>query len=154
MLIKAFKKVNAVRPASLLVVGEGCEKERLTALAGPLKVDSLGWERGKICFNGYVRGDKIRELMRVADVYVMSSNAEEGWGAAVTEALTESCPVISTFEAGSSATLLPARCLYHADNVDELVERLSHFNGENVEYNSNEWSGENAAKLLMEIVKC
>ena len=153
ILIRAFKKVCAKRHASLLIVGEGAERDKLIALAGSKMVENLGWIDGKICFHGYVSSDRVRELMHESDVYVMPSNAEEGWGAAVSDALTEGCPVISTWEAGSSATLLPDENLYHANNVDELVNRLLAFNGGQVGYSATEWGGENAARKLLEIIE-
>jgi len=91
--------------------------------------------------------------LREADLYVMPSNAEEGWGAAVSEALLEGCPVISTYEAGSSATLLPEEWLYHADDVEALTDKLLSFKGTSVPDISYAWSGEMAAKTLLEIVR-
>lgn len=154
VLIKAFKIVCTKRAAALLIIGEGPEKDALLSLAGSLSLNKLGWEEGKICFNGYVQSVKARELMRDADVYVMPSNSEEGWGAAVSDALTEGCPVISTWEAGSSATLLPESNLYHSKDVNGLAKLLVEFHGQRVVYSSKEWSGENAAEKLMEVVRC
>ena len=153
VLIKAFKIVCTKRAAALLIIGEGPEKDALMALAGSLSINKLGWEEGKICFTGYVPNDKTRELLREADLYVRPSNAEEGWGAAVSEALLEGCPVISTYEAGSSATLLPEECLYRANDVRALADKLSSFNGGNVPDISYTWSGERAAETLLEIVR-
>lgn len=153
VLIKAFIRAKKSRSLSLLLVGEGPENNRLRKLAGNAKIDKLGWEEGKIVFHGYVPNGKIRELLREADVYVMPSNAEEGWGAAVSEALLEGCPVISTYEAGSSATLLPEECLYHANNIKALADKLLSYNGGSVPDISYTWSGDRAAETLLEIVK-
>lgn len=153
VLIKAVLRAKKSRNLALLLVGEGTESNRLKRLAGEVKIDKLGWEAGKISFHGYVPNDKTRELLREADLYVMPSNAEEGWGAAVSEALLEGCPVISTYEAGSSATLLPEECLYRANDVRALADKLSSFNGGNVPDISYTWSGERAAETLLEIVR-
>ena len=51
--------------------------------------------------------EKVRELMREHDLFVLASNAYEGWGAVVSEALEEGMRVLGTFEAGASAAILP-----------------------------------------------
>lgn len=153
ILVKAFCSVCKKRHVALQLVGEGRERARLVELSSGRCHEKIGWEDGVISICGYLTNEVVRKLMNEADLYVMPSNAEEGWGAAVSDALTEGCPVISTFEAGSSATLLPERFLYHAKNYSELVAKLLDFNGATVEYDVAEWGGANAAKRLLEIVK-
>lgn len=152
VLIKAFKRASKQRAMALQIVGEGPERARLKCLAGELGEDALKWTPGKISFNGYLPNSQVRDLMHEADVYVMPSNAEEGWGAIVSEALVEGCPVISTWEAGSSATLLGDKRLYHANSVSELCARLLEFDGTLEAYDAKAWSGEAGAKKFMEIV--
>ena len=153
VLIKAFKQASKQRVMALQIVGEGPELARLKRLAGELGEDALKWTPGKISFNGYLPNSQVRELMHEADVYVMPSNAEEGWGAIVSEALVEGCPVISTWEAGSSATLLSNRRLYHANSVKELCKRILEFDGTPETYEPKAWSGEAGAKKLIGIIK-
>ena len=57
---------------------------------------------------------EVRAFMRSHEVYVLPSNAYEGWGAVVSEALEEGMEVLGTYEAGSSATVLPQENLFHA----------------------------------------
>lgn len=104
--------------------------------------------------------EEVRVLMRVHDVYVFASNAYEGWGAVVSEALEEGMNVVGTYEAGAPATLLPESHLYHAGNVKALTARLrSVAKGElplpeetrqNFEAN---WTAKGAAKRLMALVQ-
>lgn len=153
-LVVAFDSVCKKRPAALLVVGEGEERGRLQTLAGTRYAEGLTWTKGLISFNNYVSGDKVRELMRLADVYVMPSNEEEGWGAAVSDALTEGCGVISTYEAGSSATLLDDDALYHCRDVHALAQKLIDFKkGCQTLPDMNLWSGAAGARTFMEVVK-
>lgn len=152
VLVKAFRRLK--REAALLLVGEGPERVRLERLAGSLKkVGCEGacvWEKGKIVFHDYVKSDVVRELMREASVYVMPSNAEEGWGAAVSDALAEGCPVISTYEAGSSATLLNETSLFHSGDIEALVQLLEGFKPLRLAAR-NGWSGDEAAKIILEL---
>lgn len=104
--------------------------------------------------------DEVRDLMRSHDAYVLSSNAYEGWGAVVSEALEEGMNVIGTAEAGAPATLLPETHLYPVGDVAALADRLrSVAKGElplpeetrqNFEAN---WTAKGAAKRLMALVQ-
>ncbi len=62
----------------------------------------------------------VRDLMRAHDIYVLPSDGGEGWGAVVSEALTEGMKVLGTVDAGSSATILPPTHLFKAGDVKRL----------------------------------
>jgi glycosyltransferase involved in cell wall biosynthesis len=84
--------------------------------------------------------------MREHDVYVLSSNGYEGWGAVVSEALEEGMAVIGTHEAGSSATILPESNLFHAGDWRRLKELLER----DVErVGIGEWTAKSAAGVLL-----
>lgn len=142
VLVKAVRRVveSGKRKIELTLIGEGSERARLEKLAKGADY---------ITFSLYVKNDELRKLMREADLYVMPSNGEEGWGAAVSEALTEGCSVISTYEAGSSATLVEEEFLYHANSVKELAEKLAAFERRSsIAFRAQDWSGETAANYF------
>lgn len=85
----------------------------------------LACNKKNIHFHDYVGIEQVRELMRLHDILVLSSNGGEGWGAVVNEALTEKMKVIGTYEAGASATMLDDDCLYEADKHEQLKKILS-----------------------------
>ncbi len=151
-LVDAWKIAKRSRPEiSLLLIGEGQMDAVLRKMAGADAVEgAVGWVPGKVCFAPYQAQTKVRELMREADVYVMPSDGKEGWGAAVSDALAEGCPVISTYEAGSSATVLPESQLYHAGDAKALAKLLLRPQGEFVVDNDN-WDGDSAAKVVVEL---
>ena len=68
---------------------------------------------------------EVRSLMREHDVYVLSSNGQEGWGAVLNEALEENMRVIGTAEAGSSATILPESNIFKAGDWERVLSFLS-----------------------------
>ena len=82
----------------------------------------------------------------------MSSNAIEGWGAVVSEAILEGCPVVSSIEVGSSATMLPPGRLFHAGDADALARLIMKFNGDDAGVIIEDWSGEVAAEKIMSFV--
>jgi glycosyltransferase involved in cell wall biosynthesis len=89
----------------LRLIGYGPEEARLRRLAGKLACRQRrpGQE---FLFRAPVEIGAIRGIMRQSDVYVLSSDGGEGWGAVVNEAMAEGCTVIGTHEAGSSATMI------------------------------------------------
>ena len=94
----------------------------------------------------------VRRLMQEHDVYVLSSNGYEGWGAVVSEALEERMCVIGTYEAGSSATLLPKECLFKAGDWRSLEKLLS--NAANLPILvDQQWFVQNACRTLQEVFK-
>lgn len=86
-LIRAFARVRAVRPARLLILGEGEERPRLEALARRLVVEE------DVCMPGFV--DNPFPHMRRASVFVLSS-AWEGMPTVLIEAMACGCPLVST----------------------------------------------------------
>jgi glycosyltransferase involved in cell wall biosynthesis len=77
-----------------------------------------------IKFHDAVPITQVRRLMREHDIYVLSSNSYEGWGAVVSEALEEGMKIIGTHEAGASASILPDNCLFHAGDWQHLLRIL------------------------------
>lgn len=135
-----------VKAAALLpqlqftIVGEGSEERRLKALAKGLS---------NVTFLKYQRVDRVRQLMREHDVYVLTSDGGEGWGAVVNEALEEGMCVYGTREAGASASMLPDSHLYSAGNVAELRELLQK---PVVRGSIGSWSAKLAARALCEFL--
>lgn len=96
--------------------------------------------------------------MRSHDVYVLSSDAQEGWGAALNEALEEEMTVIGTYEAGSSATILSDEWLFHAGDWRRLAGLLDRcgqmtaagtLSGQGI----GDWSAERAAVRLLKLAE-
>jgi glycosyltransferase involved in cell wall biosynthesis len=87
VLIRAFARVRRLRPARLVILGEGDERPRLERLARELgvaaEIDLPGFEP-----NPY-------KFMARADVFAVSSRVE-GMPNTIIEALACGCPVVST----------------------------------------------------------
>ena len=80
----AFAAVDAVEGVSLLVAGDGDERARLGALAGP-----------RVRFLGPQPRERVLELFRAADASILSSSWEN-FPHTVVEALAAGTPVIAT----------------------------------------------------------
>lgn len=102
-----------------------------------------------------VSGEEVRKAMREHDTFVFASDAYEGWGAVVSEALEEGMNVIGTWECGACPTLLPKERLYHAGDVRELARLLElELDGRVGDRrlpacSIGEWTAEKAAKRLV-----
>lgn len=100
-LIRAFAILREVFPKSVLtLVGHGPECNRLKSLASQLGIDE------NICFIPPKPVTQILTLMRQHHVYVLPSNAGEGWGAVVNEAMGEGCAVIASDSSGAACSII------------------------------------------------
>ena len=111
-----MRRIGRQPKMTLDVYGSGPEEESLKRLAKSEEV--------LIRFYEPVAIDMVRSLMREHDVYVLSSNAVEGWGAVANEALEEGMHVLGTYEAGGSATMLDEDALFHAGDWKRLLTLL------------------------------
>ena len=103
-------------PLELDVYGEGPERRRLEKLANHCPA---------IRFHDFVSAEEVRRQMREHDLYVLTSDGTEGWGAVINEALTAGLPVLATPESGAGATLLPRTCLVPAGDWRLLARALT-----------------------------
>ncbi len=137
-VVRACRNLDGV---ALDLYGKGPQEARLKKLAGKAR---------SLAFHDFVPIGGVRELMREHDVYVLASNGREGWGAVVNEALEEGLPVLGTFEAGASATLLPEADLFHAGDWRGLKRLLSR---PIFSVAGSEWNVSNALRALKGLLK-
>lgn len=123
------------------VYGKGAEEIRLRAMA-------KGYEN-VIKFHDYLPRSAVKDVMQKHDVFVLSSNAFEGWGAVVNEALEAGMKVVGTFEAGASATMLPKSNLYHVNDWKSLLKILS---SPIPQVSIEKWTPRSAASALSKIL--
>lgn len=147
-LLKAGACCRKKFPISLTVVGDGPFRNKLERLAKRM----FGAQLAGMRFEHSVSIGKIRELMRLHDVYVLPSNGYEGWGAVVSEALEEGMTVFGTHEAGSCATILPESQLFHVGDWRRLACLLEEFHFEPRKFNNGGaflWTAARAAERLL-----
>lgn len=82
------------------LMGYGPEEQRLRALVAHLGLTD-------VCeFIGPQSAEQVGKAMEQADIYVLPSNQQEGWGAVVNEAMSRGCCVIGSKYAGSVPWLI------------------------------------------------
>ena len=140
-IIRAVKSVGGM---SCTIVGDGPELPWLRRLA-------QGYDA--IRFLPSQPNVRARELMRGHDLYVFASDAQEGWGAVVSEALEEGMSVLGTFESGASAAMLPRERLFRAGDWKALAELLRRERrGELPRCGIGDWTATKAAERLLACV--
>ena len=119
-----------------------------------------------ISFLGSMSPEKVREHMRRADVFIVTSDRREGWGAVVNEAMNSGCVVLAPKEIGAAGYLIKDKengFIYSSCNVKEVLKLLlwvldnretSLKMGEKAyESIKKEWNASVAAERLMEFIE-
>lgn len=99
-LLLAKKLSDAGIPFHLTMAGGG-------EMEAALRRQTAGYGlSGQVHFAGYRRPGQVRTLMEQADIFLMTSNYLEGWGAVLNEAMNSGCAVIADAMAGAVPFLL------------------------------------------------
>lgn len=131
LLIEALAKLKKEgKIFKLTLVGNGSERKNLEKLAKKLLGASF-YE-----FKEFIPADEVLSLMSQYDIYVLPSNAYEGWGAVVNEAMSVGCAVIASNKTGAGASLIEHGVnglLFQSGSEDSLYDCLSQLvNNENL----------------------
>lgn len=112
---------------------------------------------------GYRKPAEVRELMEKAEVYLITSDYKEGWGAVLNEAMNSGCAVLASHAIGAVPFLLKHGengLLFQSGNLADLEEKAE-FLLKSAEERQRlgvaayetilqEWNAENAADRLVE----
>lgn len=82
------------------MIGTGVMLEEMKALASSLQVED------KITFHGPKTPTEVRETMENADIYLITSDRQEGWGAVLNEAMSSGCAVLSNHMIGAAPYMI------------------------------------------------
>lgn len=78
---------------------------------------------------GALPPDRVREYMERANVFLFTSNREEGFGAVLTEAMNSACAVVASETSGGTNLLITDQyngLVYHHDSLEELLHLLDY----------------------------
>jgi glycosyltransferase involved in cell wall biosynthesis len=100
MLLEAFRRVRAIRPCSLLFVGEGELESQLRAKVDTEKIPDVR-------FAGFLNRSEISTAYVAADVFAFPSR-HETFGLAVAEAMNFGLPIVTSDSVGCVADLVQA----------------------------------------------
>lgn len=115
---------------------------------------------------GAMSPEKVREYMEKSQIFLCTSDRQEGWGAVINEAMNSGCAVVANENIGAAPYLIKAGengLIYQNDSVDELYEKVKYLldNNEKAKelgknaYKSlkEEWNAKIAAERLLELAE-
>ena len=115
--LSAAKRVLEVMDnVRFIMAGSGDMARRMIDLAAEMGIGE------KVLFTGFLRGDDVRRVFRMADLYVMPS-VSEPFGIAPLEALANDVPVLISKQSGVSEVLTHALKVDFWD-VDEMANKI------------------------------
>lgn len=93
-VVSSFAKaLQTNHDMTLILVGDGPERERLSALAEELHIG------GDVCFTGFLKGENLLQALRASDVFVTASRSEN-MPLSVLEGMAVGLPVVAVKENG------------------------------------------------------
>lgn len=101
--------------------GAGVELERTKKMCLDLGVQDI------VNFKGVVPNDEVLMAMRKHDIFLFTSDKNEGWGVVLNEALSNGCTVITSNEVGSAPYLINDGVngmIFESNNVETLYEKV------------------------------
>lgn len=142
------------------MVGGGILEERMKALCREYGLED------RVSFTGFLPPDQVRGKMEKADIYLFTSDRQEGWGAVANEAMNSACALVIDHMIGAAPYLIrhgENGILYRDGDRDALfqaAERLARDGelrrrlGRNAyETIRDEWNAGRAAEELLKLAE-
>lgn len=143
-------------PFHLDVVGSGVMEEQVISLVKEWNLQEV------VTLHGYCPPEQVRCMMEQSDIYLATSDRQEGWGAVVNEAMNSGCAVVGDSMMGAVPYLIrhgENGMVYRDGSREELFEmtaglledrELCRRLGCNAfQTITREWNAETAAKRLL-----
>ena len=160
MAIRLAARLKAKGYAFTLdMYGSGVELERMQLLARQLDVTDV------VRFCGNLPNDQILEQMRCHDIFLFTSDRNEGWGAVANEAMSNGCVLVGSDAIGSVPFLVKDGengCVFKSCDLDSLMNKVEYLLNNRTEIRrlaingyltmKTVWSPENAARNLMTLI--
>lgn len=120
-----------------------------------------------VCLLGSMPQESVREWMEKADIFLFTSDRNEGWGAVLNEAMNSGCAVVANNAIGSVPFLIrdgENGMIYQDGNLESLYAKVKYLIDDTkfrnilqaaaYETMLQEWSPEIAAGRLLELLMC
>lgn len=115
---------------------------------------------------GYLKPEKVREYMEETQIYLFTSNYQEGWGAVLNEAMNSGCAVVASHAIGAVPYLLIHEkngLVFRSEDIEDLTRQTEKLcqsyalreklGRAAVETIASQWNAENAANRLVDIAE-
>jgi len=122
---KAVAVMNRLRDngfgCMLEFIGDGPINAEIRNLVTSLKLDD------RIKFLGSMSPEKVRQHMEKADIFLFTSDRQEGWGVVLNEAMNSGCAVVASHAIGSVPFLIQTGnngFIYKDNDIDDLYHKV------------------------------
>lgn len=145
---------------TLNIIGTGYMEEELKAL-----ISDYGLENS-VFMLGSMSPENVRENMEKSEIFLFTSDRQEGWGAVLNESMNSGCAVVASSAIGSVPFLLNSGengFIYRDGDLDALYSKVKYlldnpqkakqFGKQAYKTLCNEWNAENAAKRFISLAK-
>lgn len=139
--------------------GSGKELDSIKSLITRMAVEDV------VSLCGNRPNDEILSEMREHDIFLFTSDKNEGWGAVLNEAMSNGCAVVGSDEIGSVPFLIEDGvngCVFESRDLDSLEDKVIYLiehpkkrveMAQNAYHTlRNVWSPQNAAKQLLNLI--
>lgn len=146
---------------SMKIIGNGEMEDQLKQ-----SIKDYGLEE-KVLMMGSMHPEEVRRYMEESEIFLFTSDKQEGWGAVLNEAMNSACACIASHSIGSTGFLLKHKengYIYKENDLDELYSAVTHYlsNDEDrimVSKNayktiSETWNAEVAAERFIKLNEC
>lgn len=138
------------------MVGGGEMGKQVSALVEELKLKDV------VTLHGYCPPEQVRSMMEGADIYLTTSDRQEGWGAVVNEAMNSGCAVVGSSMMGAVPYLIRhgENGMIYRDGSKEALFRMTEqllrdrelcrrLGRSAIRTITREWNAETAAERLL-----
>lgn len=142
------------------LIGGGDLEDKLKKMVADLDLGE------QVSFLGFLTPQEVRNHMEKADVYLITSDRMEGWGAVANEAMNSGCAVVADHMIGAAPYLISHGvngCLYRDGNAAMLFQTVEDLIKDQAKRDRmgraayaticNVWNAENAAKSLCRLIE-
>lgn len=143
----------------LNMIGIGSEQQKIETL-----IHQYGLEE-KVHLIGSVKPSEVRAYMEKSEIFLFTSDHNEGWGAVLNEAMNSACAVVSNARIGSAPFLIQDKkngLLYDENDIEKLYQNTKMLiqnkeERKRLSYNAyntitNEWNAERAVEKFMLLI--
>lgn len=158
--IKLAERLKKKKKVFVLdMIGTGPVFDSMQKLAKDFHVDDV------INFLGFIPNDQVLEEMKRHDIFLFTSDRNEGWGAVANEAMGCGCVLVASDAIGSSPYLIQQHqtgCMFRSNDLDSLEnevlwlmdnkEKMHQIQAQSRQYINEIWNPHHAAESLLQLI--
>ncbi|MFR2369157.1 MAG: glycosyltransferase family 4 protein [Anaerobutyricum sp.] len=143
------------------MIGEGEKEVNLRKMIKDKELEDY------VHLHGFMPPEQVREWMEHAEIYLFTSDRNEGWGAVLNESLNSACAVVANEEIGSVPYLIQKGVngyTYNQKKKDDLFNKVKclldctelrqSMQQKAYETMLNTWNADSASERLLNLIEC